>query len=351
MIVLINKGGKMSDLIVWLTINRNCNLRCKWCYQRDVAQTTKTMDYELALKLIDLSFGLQAKEIILIGGEPTLHPRFFDIIKNIKLKGLRTNVVSNSIKFADDKFINKAVESGLASITTSIKGSSKEEYIDSTGCDAFDLLKKAMVNIRKSKIIHQTSVTVSNSVVENWGQMIDFIKENNTDNYIFSFEKPTLLPSAITFDEKMFPKNISRFIQDVMYPSLVATGVNFKMELMFQQCVLGDGFVNKLENDRHAFGGCLLMKCDRRIVFDPEGFVLPCNHFVTYPIGKYGEDFNNPPEFVSWKKSEEIKKFYQVTKSAPGEKCANCDKWSKCGAGCRLYWLYSGADKLLPSNI
>ena len=140
--------------MAWLTINRNCNLHCKWCYQNNTIKDTKTMPYSLAEKLIDLCSGLFAKNIILIGGEPTLHPRFFDIIKYIKNKGLKVSVVSNSIKFSNDKFVTKAMEAGIDSITTSIKGSSKEEYLKSTGSDVFNLLKQALVNLKKRKIVN-----------------------------------------------------------------------------------------------------------------------------------------------------------------------------------------------------
>jgi len=190
---------------------------------------------------------------------------------------------------------------------------------------------------------------MSNSIMANWEQMVDFIRKSEVDSFIFSFEKPTILSNQITFDERMLPKNISGFIQNVMYPSLRQAGVKFKIELMFQQCILNEGFVRELEDGGHAFGGCLLLKCDRRIVFDPGGFVLPCNHFTMHPLGKYGKDFKTPEEFITWKQSKEVQDFYRMTKAAPGERCAKCTKWSKCGAGCRLYWLYCGQDKLLPT--
>lgn len=338
----------MKNLMVWLTINRNCNLHCGWCYQGDVAQNNNTMTYRLSEELIDISSGLGAANVILIGGEPTLHPRFFDIIGYIRNRGLKASLVSNSIKFSDKAFVNQAKEAGLQAVTTSIKGSSGEEYLASTGKDVFCLVKTALQNLKDSGIISQVSVTVSESVIANWEGMIRFIKENGINNLIFSFEKPTILSDGISFDEKMLPVNISKFIQEVMYPSLLQTGAKFKIELIFQQCVLNNGFVEELEDKEHAFGGCLLLKHDSRVVFDPQGFVLPCNHFLMHPLGKYGEDFKSPREFIAWRQSEKVRRFYQVTEAAPGEKCAQCGRWSKCGAGCRIYWLYAGQDKLMP---
>jgi len=151
----------------------------------------------------------------------------------------------------------------------------------------------------------------------------------------------------MTFDDRMMPQNIAGFIQDVMYPSLLEAGINFKMELMFPQCVLREGFIERLENECHALGSCLLINCDG-VVFDLEGNVLPCNHFIAYTMGRYGVDFTTPEEFLHWRQSGEVAKFYQTTRLAPGKRCAKCDKWSKCGAGCRLYWLYRGPNELLP---
>ena len=38
----------------WLTLNRTCNLRCKWCYARDTEyKSSLTMSKDLAFELID----------------------------------------------------------------------------------------------------------------------------------------------------------------------------------------------------------------------------------------------------------------------------------------------------------
>lgn len=338
----------MEHLPVWLTTNYNCNLRCRWCYQREMAKSTKTMSCQLAKELVDLCSGLPVKDIILIGGEPTLYPHFLDIVRYIKVKELATNVISNSIRFADNEFVEEAQEAGVVAVTTSVKGSSGKEYFEATGCDAFDLVRKAILNLESSKIAHHVSVTISSSIIDNWDQMVRFVKECGAKNCHFSFEKPTiLLDNSVVLDDRMSPRNIAGFIQDVMYPSLSEAGINFKIKLMLPQCVLRDGFVEKLEDEHHAFACCLLMNRDG-IVFDPNGVVLPCNHFVTYPLGKYGEDFKTPEEFLNWRQTGEIMRFRHVTRLAPCERCVKCDKWSRCGAGCRLYCLYRGPDDILP---
>lgn len=335
--------------LAWLTVNHNCNLHCKWCYQREMSGSGKIMDFQLAKRLVDFLSGLPIKDIILIGGEPTLYPHLFDVATYIKSKGIVTNVVSNSIRFSDITFVEQAVRAGVEAVTTSLKGSSSEEYILATGGNAHTLsmVKRAITILEASKIAQQVSVTVNNSTIEHWDQMVGFVGECGAKNFNFSFEKPTILSDGVVFDDRMSPRNITGFIQDVMYPSLVEAGVRFKIEMMFPQCVLRDGFVEKLEGECHAFGGCLLVNREG-VVFDPEGFVLPCNHFVGYPLGQFGKDFTTPEDYIAWKQAGEIGEFYQMAKMAPGKRCAECSKWKKCGAGCRLYWLYRGPDELLP---
>ena len=177
--------------------------------------------------------------------------------------------------------------------------------------------------------------------------MVEFIKECGAKNFHFSFEKPTiLLDNTVTLDDRMTPRNIAGFIQDIMYPSLLESGISFKIKLMFPHCFLRDGFVEKLEAEGHAFGCCILMNRDG-IVFDPDGIVLPCNHFVAYPLGRYGKDFITPKEFLAWRQLEATKRFYQVSMLAPNQECAKCDRWSRCGGGCRIFWLCRKQGQLL----
>lgn len=338
----------MEKFPVWLTTNEFCNLDCRWCYHRADSSSAKLMDFQLAQRLVDMCSKVPAKRITLIGGEPTLYPHFFDIARHAKSRGLITTVISNSVRFADDAFVQEARDAGVVAVTTSLKASSGKEYRESTGRDVFDRVRQAILNLEKSDIAQHVAVTVSGSIVANWEKMVGFIKECGASHFYFSFEKPSIRDDGtITFDERMMPQHIGRFIQDVMYPSLIEAGINFKMELMFPHCVLKNGFIERLERECHALGSCLLTNCEG-VVFAVDGSVLPCNHFVSYSLGKFGEDFTTPDEFLQWRQSGKAKEFYELARLAPCERCAKCVKWSKCGSGCRLYWLYRGPIELLP---
>lgn len=332
----------------WLTVTHLCNLRCQWCYQRELGGRGKIMSKELAKELVDLLAKMGIETVVLIGGEPTLYNHFFTLIKYIKTKGMRVTVVTNALAFANHKFLDKAVRAGVDSITTSVKGSSRKEYEESTGRPGgYDIVCQAIKNIQKTQTKQMISITISHSIIQNWNGMIRFMKDYGATFFSLSFEKPSILSRGeFTFDERMMSNKIAPFVQEVMYPSLVETGLDFKMEFVCPQCHFPQEFINKAEAENHVFGGCLLLK-SRGLVFDPQGFVLPCNHFVGYPLGQYGVDFRTAGEFSKWQETNKIKEFYETTRKAPCEKCAECDRWNKCGAGCRLWWFYRGSQELL----
>ena len=78
-------------------ITHLCNLRCVHCYQEEYARhMDKDMmgrvleKYERYLKLLDLP-----GQINLTGGEPLLHPGFFDLARTIRSHGHRLAVLTN----------------------------------------------------------------------------------------------------------------------------------------------------------------------------------------------------------------------------------------------------------------
>lgn len=61
----------------WLTINRLCNLNCSWCYAKSIkASKRNDMSMETVDKAVQLFRKMPMESVILIGGEPTIHPNF-----------------------------------------------------------------------------------------------------------------------------------------------------------------------------------------------------------------------------------------------------------------------------------
>jgi len=307
------------------------------------------MDKEMAKGIVNLLAGFQPRTIVLIGGEPTVWNHYFTLARHIAGKGLRTTVVSNGLTFANYKFVEKSVRAGITNVTISVKGFSPQGY--EAGCGysgGYEVVKRAIANLSRTPIKTMISITVSYDIVERWKEITAFLKEFPKGFYSFSFEKPVILADGtVAMDDRMMPGKIASWIQDVMYPSLAQSGIDFKAEFVFPHCQFPQSFIDEVEKSNHVFGGCLLLKSNG-VVFDPAGNVLPCNHFVGFPLGKYGVDFKTSEEFLMWRESQGD--FYKKTMSAPCEECGKCNRWYKCGAGCRLWWLYRGTPELIKTE-
>lgn len=337
-----------GNLTAWLTINHICNLNCKWCYQRELSDKSRSMSGQLMFKLIPLFSDLAVKNVILIGGEPTIHPLFLDAVKLLTNKGMIPKVVSNSLRFSDMSFVKKAKDAGVNTVVSSVKGFTEEQYESATGVRAFERTRRAIANLEKSGIKHRISIVITASVIREWKSVIEFVKSCDTQDFSFSFEKPCLVGNDIVFKDGILPRQISEYIETLIYPTLVKTRVPFKLDLMFPQCQLPESFLEKLEREGRVFSGCHFLN-HRSVIFDPEGQVLPCNHFATLPIGKYGVDFSTTGEYYVWRKKYADSQDFKFVSSAPCERCGSCKRWNKCGAGCRLFWLFKGDKVLLPT--
>lgn len=331
--------------IVWLTINRQCNLECKWCYQGQLLHSAEVMSPDLAKTLIDISQEVGAQKFILLGGEPTVHPDFFQIAKMASV--VETAILTNAIAFSSMDYCRRVEDTGINAVTTSLKGSSEEEYKSGCGKRVFSRVMQAIQNLEQSTLRHQVSVTMCRASIEKWAEFLVVIRESGANHFTFSFERPVVVGEKTMFDDSMLPANIVPFIEQEMYPSLKKIDVGFDLNLTFPQCHFSDGFVDMAHSEGHAVAGCQLLM-DNGIIFDPSGRVLPCNHMVDHPLGEFGKDFFTPTEFGIWRDSPEIRRFYEVAGAPPGTQCKDCAEWRSCGAGCRVFWLHKNQDVLIP---
>lgn len=84
---------------------------------------------------------------------------------------------------------------------------------------------------------------------------------------------------------------------------------------------------------------CCHIQGGEGLIFDQEGSVLPCNHFPSHPLGKFGVDFHDAKSFEKFWHGEEINNFRDITRRYPAEKCTDCSYWDQCGGGCFIEWL------------
>ena len=152
---------------VFVDVTKACNLKCGVCYQGD----KKKQEY------LDLDYwekvckNLSKRSVIrLTGGEPTLHPKLFDIIKIGRKYGHIMSVVSNGITLTDLNYVKelkKASPSLLVGISMDGGFTNRKAYELTNSQDLMDIKLKALQNLVEVKI---KRISVGMIVIKNFNE-------------------------------------------------------------------------------------------------------------------------------------------------------------------------------------
>lgn len=331
--------NSIPRMTAWFTINRSCNLRCNWCYAKMTGFNIKdSMSMETVNKCTMLFKDIGLDSVILIGGEPTIHKHFLEIIRTVTENGLKVYLVSNALKFSDPVFLKQSIKFGLKAMTVSLKASNSQDYKNFTGRDVFMQLTKAIYNIGNEEIPFVINVTVCEDLIDNFDEMIDMVDRSNARTFSVDTGKPIIIDEKTYVDGMGDPKRMAVFFMDV-YPKMKKMKIRPSLKIAIPFCLFPKNFIDDLIADGNIMTGCQMAR-GRGIIIDPGGNLISCNHLCNVSLGRIGDDFQNKNEYVDFRKRKEVKEFYKTANSCPHELCVNCQYWPVCGAGCKLYWLH-----------
>ncbi len=137
-----------------IDLTNRCNLNCPICfananavgyvYEPDFEQITAMLQ---ALRDQRPTPGTAVQ---FSGGEPTLHPRFFDIIEQAGKMGFSNiQMATNGLKMADFSFARRAKEAGLHTLYLQFDGIGREVYLTTRGRDIWETKLRVIENCRK----------------------------------------------------------------------------------------------------------------------------------------------------------------------------------------------------------
>lgn len=182
---------KVSDRILRLhsctalanvDLTNRCNMQCPICFaDANSAGYVYEPSYEQVidmLKMLRSEEPIKCTAVQFSGGEPTVHPRFFDIVKAAKELGFaQVQVATNGIEFAKSvEFCRKSKEAGLNTIYLSFDGVSDDIYIRARNRKMLHVKQQVIDNLRKLE--HHPSVVLVPTVVKglNDKQVGDILK-------------------------------------------------------------------------------------------------------------------------------------------------------------------------------
>lgn len=320
----------------WLTTNRNCNNQCSWCYAKNTWHNKCMMEFEKVKETVDRLYENGIKRIVLIGGEPTLYPHFFETVEYIRSKNIPVCIPSNGRIFSNINFCKKMADAGISSVDISIKAIDEESYKQSTGVDGFKQMINGYHNLKNIGIPVIASYVITKYDENEFDKLIELLKKEDFSPVTIQFVKPTL--KLENCEQIMSILDMGKSVEYI-YNRINNTNIEYRFEISFPICMIDRGVFEALVKSGRIANCCQVPK-GTGINFDENFKVIPCNHFAEFPLSDKPVDVKNFNEEVdSILESELAMKVRQLSSSYPTVKCQTCKDWYICGGGCFTRWL------------
>lgn len=156
---------EQHSCLTLIEVTDRCNLKCPTCY----AESSPTHGRHRTLEEIEFMLDVIVKNegepdvVQLSGGEPTIHPQFFEILDAAKKRPIRHLMVNtNGLRIANDfKFAQRLLEyTPKFEIYLQFDSFRPEVLMNMRGRDLTDIRKKALDNLNKLNIPTTLVVTL-----------------------------------------------------------------------------------------------------------------------------------------------------------------------------------------------
>jgi radical SAM protein with 4Fe4S-binding SPASM domain len=177
-------AAERKPIVVW-NITRRCNLKCIHCYSdSDYREYPGELNWDQCVAVVDdlAAYGVPA--VLLSGGEPLIHPRFFDLAAYARSKGLRLTLSTNGT-LIDADAARRIKDLGFSYVGISLDGigATHDHFRGRTG--AFD---KAVAAFRNCKAVGQKvglRLTLSRHNIDDLDAILDFIEREDVERACF----------------------------------------------------------------------------------------------------------------------------------------------------------------------
>ena len=234
-------------IVVW-NITRTCNLRCVHCYaDSDRMSYAGELSLDECKGVIDdlADFGIPG--LLLSGGEPMVHPHFWDIAEYATSKGLRLTLSTNGTLIDPAKAARlKQLEFAYVGISLDGIGAVHDAFRRTEGAFA-----KAVAAFRNLKAVNQKTglrFTLTKHNVQHLEQVLDLIEQEEIQRVCFYH----LVPSGRGGDLQWLEPHESRQALDTLLARIerwAAQGVTRELLTVTQPA---DGIYLMLRQEREA---------------------------------------------------------------------------------------------------
>ena len=136
-------------------LTNRCNLTCPVCFANaNAAGYIYEPDFDLVRKMLQAlrdEKPVAGRIVQFSGGEPTIYPRFLDVLRMAKEMGFsHLQAATNGIKFTDLEFAHQCKDAGLHTLYLQFDGVCDDVYRRTRGAALWESKLKCIENVRKA---------------------------------------------------------------------------------------------------------------------------------------------------------------------------------------------------------
>jgi MoaA/NifB/PqqE/SkfB family radical SAM enzyme len=166
-----------------------CNNQCKFCVQGRKRDTLPAKSTEEVKRSLQEAYNKGKREVVLTGGEPTLHPDFFGLIKIAKSIGFEEiQIQCNGRVFAYPDFCVKAIKAGATQFGPSLHGHNAKIHDFLTEAEgSFEQTTRGIKNLRALNQFVLTNSVITSSNYQHIPEMAQMLVDLDVAQFQFAF--------------------------------------------------------------------------------------------------------------------------------------------------------------------
>lgn len=305
----------VSPTEVTVELTNACNLRCEYCYAGSGERYPDELSTSEWKQVLQQLSTLRVFGVFFGGGEPMIHPDFFELVQFAQDAGLDTWVSTNGT-LIDQRAARKLASSGLKPVQVSVDGASDGTHNSIRGQPwAFRRTVEGMENLRKEGVPFQVSMTVTQRNIDEIEDLVALVAPLGANAVFLSSARPSV--SAGTKQDDIAPSTDAELALDARVKELRAAYPALALSFVGRH---GDA-PGKLSPNwtaiDDAYSHCWAGRT--RLVIDPQGDVFGCE-LARDPALIAGNVRKHPVQAI-WRDSPV---FSRLRQSHMTRTCYNC---------------------------
>lgn len=334
----------------WINLTIACNMRCTGCYTVDAIAksanegTERSMPKEDVLKLMHQMKEMGCRKIILLGGEPTIHPNFIELYTYAREKlGFEVRFATNGRSFSSKKFCDSMKSAGLTTngCTFSMHAPNNELSEKFAGTkDGFRQFDLGLKNLVSEGLHPNVNIVLTVGMLPYVKDMMLYLKDLGLRKVSFNLGSPAVEGDGVQGDHCIPPDELANHSYELFqFGKTIGLKASFLYLIPF--CLLDYSKIKEMVEVGSISSGCQISS-GSGVLFNKDGDLIPCNHMqdkVTLPKQEIQEiiETGRFPEF--WN-SDGMKQLRATTSVFRSDHCRTCSFYDMCGGGCALFWTH-----------